>query len=278
MTTDNRTPADFSRRAFLKTSATSALGGGLLAGASRPANAADKSTRSNVIAQENAKEGTIDWQLTRVRLDKSDGFRSPFIEGYCSRQSVKAGETIDIMVSTAPAAKFTLEIFRTGYYGGKGARLMKVLGPFDGKAQPMPTPGEKDLHECKWEPTTKLTIPEDWVSGVYLGRLTTLPEQPDKPYWQSYVIFIVRDERPADILFQCSDNTWQAYNRWPTHYSVYTHPKGNQGPWADVSFDRPYGRQSQYTGIVNDPLSVGSGEFTSFEQPLSSGWSSTAMT
>ena len=269
MNTDNPTPTDFSRRAFLKTSATSAFGGGLLAGASAPAHAADKSARSNIIALENAKEGTLDWQLTRVRLDKTTGMRSPFIEGYCSRQSVKAGESIDIMVSTAPAAKFTLEIFRTGYYGGKGARLMKVLGPFDGKAQPIPEPGEKDLHECKWEPTTKLTIPEDWVSGVYLGRLTTLPEQPDKPYWQSYVIFIVRDERPADILFQCSDNTWQAYNQWPTHYSVYTHPKGNQGPWADVSFDRPYGRQSQFTGIVNDPLSVGSGEFTSFEQPLS---------
>jgi hypothetical protein len=35
-----------------------------------------------------------------------------------------------------------------------------------------------------------------------------------------------------------------------------------------VSFDRPYGRQSQFTGIVNDPLSVGSGEYLSFEQPM----------
>ena len=77
------------------------------------------------------------------------------------------------------------------------------------------------------------------------------------------MVFIVRGERPAEILFQCSDNTWQAYNRWPSKYSVYTHPKGGQGPWADVSFDRPYGRQSQYLGIVNDPLSVGSGEFIS---------------
>ncbi len=224
--------------------------------------------QSSVIRDENRKPGTSDWQLTRVRLDKSDGMRSPWIEGYCSRQSVKAGETIDIMVSTDPPARFGIEIFRTGYYGGKGARLMKKLGPFQGKAQPVPKPGPKDIHECCWEPTTQLTIPKDWVGGVYLGRLTTLPADQEKPYWQSYVIFIVRDERPADILFQCSDNTWQAYNRWPTKYSLYTHPKGGQGPWADVSFDRPYGRQSQYTGIVNDPLSVGSGEFLSFEQPL----------
>jgi len=226
-------------------------------------------TQGNPIRQENRKPGAADWQLTRVRLDKADGMRSPPIEGYCSRQSVKAGETMDIMVSTDPPQKFQIEIFRTGYYGGKGARLMKTLGTFQGKTQPVPKPGPKDIIECRWEPTTRLTIPNDWLSGVYLGRLTTLPTEPDTPYWQSYVIFIVRDDRPADILFQCSDNTWQAYNRWPTHYSLYTHPKGNQGPWADVSFDRPYGRMPQYTGIVNDPLSVGSGEFLCFEQPFS---------
>lgn len=223
----------------------------------------------SLIREENAKPGADDWQLTRVKLDSSTGTRSSLIEGYCSKQSVAAGEAIDVFVSTNPPAAFELEIFRTGYYGGKGARLMQKLGPFLGETQPTPEPGEKNLHECRWKPTTRLTIPDDWVSGVYLGRLTTLPDSPEIPYWQSYVIFIVRDDRPADILFQCSDNTWQAYNLWPTNDSLYTHPDGGQGPWADVSFDRPYGRQSQYTGIVNDPLSVGSGEFLSFEQPLS---------
>ncbi len=113
-----------------------------------------------------------------------------------------------------------------------------------------------------------MTIPEDWPSGVYLGRLTTLVDPAVEPYWQSYVIFIVRDERPAGILVQCSDNTWQAYNRWPSHYSLYTHPKGTQGPWAEVSFDRPYGREAQYEGVVNDPLTFGSGEFLPLEFPL----------
>jgi hypothetical protein len=220
-----------------------------------------------LIRDENQKAGTRDWQLTRVRPDK-DQFRSPWIEGYCSKQSVKAGESIDIMVSTSPPRRYEIEVFRTGYYGGRGARLMTKLGPFDGKAQVVPSPGPKDLHECRWDVSTSLTIPGDWPSGVYLGRLTTLVAE-GEPYWQSYVIFIVRDERPADILFQCSDNTWQAYNRWPSHYSVYTHPKGNQGPWADVSFDRPYGREAQFAGIVNDPLTFGSGEFLPFEFPLS---------
>ena len=226
-----------------------------------PAGAAE-----NLITKENQQPGSRDWQLTRVRVDK-DGFRSPWVEGYCSKQSVRAGETIEIKVSTNPPVEFQIELFRMGYYGGRGARLMRTIGPLQGIAQPTPQPGEKNLHECRWETSHSLTIPEDWLSGVYLGRLTTLPG-PDAPYWQSYVIFVVEDDRPADVLFQCSENTWQAYNSWPNRYSIYTHPIGNQGPWADVSFDRPYGREAQYTGVVNDPLTVGSGEFLPFEFPL----------
>ena len=223
---------------------------------------------ATLIQRENAKQGATDWQLTRVRLDDPNGFRSPWIEGYCSKQSVKAGESIDIMVSTNPPGRFEIEIFRMGYYGGLGARLMSKLGPFPGKTQTTPPPGPKDVHECRWESTTQLKVPREWPSGVYLGRLTLLPPDENSAPWQTYVVFIVTDDRPADILFQCSDNTWQAYNRWPTHYSVYTHPKGGQGPWAEVSFDRPYGRESQFQGVVNDPLTVGSGEFLPFEFPL----------
>ncbi len=251
------------RRKFLQAGASAALAG---VAASCPAATAPR-PHGSLIATENAREGARDWQLTRVRVDK-DGYRSPWIEGYCSRQSVPAGEAIEIMVSAEPARKFRLEIFRSGYYGGRGARKMLELGPLAATTQPTPKPGEKNLHECRWEPTTRLTIPADWPSGVYLGRMTTIPETATEPYWQSYVVFIVRDERPADILFQCSDNTWQAYNRWPNNYSIYTHPQGNQGPWADVSFDRPYGREAQWQGIVNDPLTVGSGEWLCFEFPL----------
>jgi hypothetical protein len=221
---------------------------------------------SEVIRDENRKEGSRDWQLTRVRADASE-FRSPWVEGYCSKQSVAVGESIEIMISTEPARRVRLEVFRMGYYGGRGARKVLELGPFETRTQTVPNPGLKNLHECHWEATTSITIPEDWLSGVYLGRLSTLSEN-EEPYWQSYIIFIVRDQRPADILFQCSDNTWQAYNRWPSKFSIYTHPKGNQGPWADVSFDRPYGREAQFKSIVDDPLTMGSGEFLPLEFPL----------
>ena len=230
--------------------------------------AAEAARNRRLIAEENAKPGATDWQLTRVRLDKIDGYRCPWIEGYCTKQSVEAGESLDICVSTAPPQKFKIEIFRMGYYGGRGARRMTELGPFQGKPQPTTPPGRKNIRECRWTTAARLTIPADWPSGVYLGRMTLLPPTEKIGPWQSYVVFIVRDDRPADVLFQCSDNTWQAYNRWPDDYSVYTHPKGGQGPWADVSFDRPYGREAQWLGVVNDPLTLGSGEFLPLEFPL----------
>jgi hypothetical protein len=112
-----------------------------------------------------------------------------------------------------------------------------------------------------------LTIPADWSSGVYLGRLTTLGEAGGSGYWQSYVVFVVRDPpgMRRDVLFQVSDNTWQAYNKWPDEYSLYTAPGGAHAPGVSVSFDRPY---AKYPQIFEAPQSVGSGEFLLWEYPL----------
>ena len=243
------------RRNFIKTTGAAAL-------ASRQAFSAP--AQPALIRQENAKPGA-DFQLTRVMLDSMKGFRAANIEGYCSKQSVRAGESIDFFVSTRPEAAFHLEIFRMGWYGGAGARLMTVMGPYKGMIQPDPPVGDKRLRECAWEKTASLTIPADWTSGVYLGRLTTLPDSARQPYWQSYVIFIVKDDRKADILFQCSDNTWQAYNRWPDGWSLYTDPRAAHAPDVSVSFDRPYGK---YCQIYDSALSVGSGEFLMWDFPL----------
>lgn len=267
MTTPPSTP--LGRRDFLQTGA-AALAGACAVGAAAATAVSTPGAPGGAgapvpspIAQENARPGD-DWQLTRVRLDSARGFRSPFIEGYCSHQSIAAGETLELMVSTAPARAFTVEIFRMGYYGGRGARRVAQFGPFAGKAQAVPPVGEKRLRECRWEPSTSFAIPADWLSGVYLGRLTTVPSG-DEPYWQSYVIFVVRDRRPADVLFQCSDNTWQAYNRWPDNFSLYTDPRGAHAVDLSVSFDRPYGKYAQ---IFEHPLSIGSGEFLLWEFPL----------
>ena len=84
---------------------------------------------------------------------------------------------------------------------------------------------------------------------------------------QSYIIFVVRDDRKCDFLFQVSDTTWNAYNRWPSQFSLYDDGKKEWywGPNVQTSFDRPYGK---YCQVVDAPLSVGSGEFLLWEFPL----------
>ena len=247
------------RRRFIQGSAVTAL----TAAASCAGPGGESGGPATAIELENRNSGTRDWQLARVWVDRGS-YRSARVEGYCSHQSIEAGDTLSIYVSTEPASPFRLDIYRMGYYGGHGGRLMKTVGPLEGKPQPLPEIGPNRLRECRWEPSLEFKIPEDWTSGVYLGKLTTLPAG-NQPYWQSYVIFIVRDRRPAHLLFQCSDNTWQAYNRWPDNYSLYTHPEGAHHPGVAASFDRPY---AKFPMFADFPLSVGTGEFLLWEYPL----------
>lgn len=248
------------RRDLLKQVARSAAIGAV-AGCAGPNFYRDRSL-SEVIRQENSRAGTRDWLLEHTRIDPQTKYRCPWIEGYCSRTSVRAGDEITFHVSTNPASPFRIDLYRMGYYGGAGGRHMLTLGPFPGKVQPDPEVGPRRLRECQWDTAAKLKIPTEWVSGVYLGKLTA-----ERESLQSYVIFIVRDDRKADLIFQCSDTTWQAYNRWPSQFSLYDDGKNTWywGPGVDISFDRPYGK---YCQILDAPLSTGSGEWFLWEFPM----------
>lgn len=228
-----------------------------------------KSAPRGRIAEENGRPGTTEWQLKHYRFDAGagSGLRSPMLEGYVSDVSVYGGDKLDFLIGTNPAAKFTIDVYRTGYYGGKGGRHMVSLGPFSGEPQPVPLMGMERVRECAWKPSTQITIPADWPSGVYLGKLSLI----DQPV-QSYVIFIVKEKRSSDLLFQCSDFTWQAYNKWPGWDSLYDDGISNRsngfsytGPNVRVSFDRPYALYGQVHRVA---LSLGSGEYLLWEMPM----------
>jgi hypothetical protein len=217
---------------------------------------------ADFIRDENARPGTRDWLLTRTRIDPPTKYRCPWIEGYASSASVRAGEKLSFHVSTNPAGPFTIDLYRMGYYGGAGARHVGRLGPFGGEPQPDPPVGPGRRRECAWPACAALEVPRDWPGGVYLGKLTAEPEG-----LQSYVVFVVRDDRAADLMLQCSDTTWQAYNRWPSQFSLYDDGRSAWywGAGVEVSFDRPYGK---YCQILDQPLSTGSGELLLWEFPL----------
>ncbi|MDA9859214.1 twin-arginine translocation signal domain-containing protein, partial [Rubripirellula sp.] len=119
------------RRAVIKGAAATGLAAA--AGTHRFASSAERHTAGrDMIQRENTKPGTRDWLLTKTRtlpgkINKIlNNGRCREIEGYCSANSVRAGDTLKVMVSTNPESTFKLEIFRTGYYGGTGARLVKT--------------------------------------------------------------------------------------------------------------------------------------------------------
>ena len=255
----------------------------LLVTAAMCAGSATVAAQPDTIRLENAKAGSTDWLLTRVARHDDEIYelgwhRRKGIEAYASQTSVKAGETLNVHVSTYPVNKYSVSIYRMGYYGGAGARLMRSLGPLQGTAEPTPQDGARNLLESNWKVGFSLQIPADWLSGVYLGKLTTLPAAGGQyldleMISEAYVIFVVRDDRKADLLFQVSDLTWLAYNRWPQWRSFYD--LGN-APWGasnskvgyDVGFDRPYALFWNGYPAGFHPQTNGSGEFLMTEFPL----------
>ena len=218
--------------------------------------------QSNPVTAENAKPGTRDWLLTSP-APVVDETRAPAIEGYCSAASVSAGDELTLFVSTDPVSDWSVEWYRTGYYGGAGGRLVGQEDRRRGVTQPIPPFGPWRVRACQWEPSLTIRIPDDWLSGVYLGKLTE-----HRSGYQSYVIFVVKDDRPCDLIQQCSDLTWQAYNRWPDQCSLYDDGFSNGmywGPGVGVSFQRPYGK---YRQLMDYPLSEGSGEWLLWELPF----------
>src|SRR5262249_12315722 len=71
--------------------------------------------RRDLIRAENEKAGTTDWLLQHTRVDPKTKYRCPWIEGYGSHTSIRAGETLRIMVSTNPPSPFVIDLYRLGY-------------------------------------------------------------------------------------------------------------------------------------------------------------------
>ena len=173
---------------------------------------------ANPIIAENQQPGSSGWLAHGPFSNDATGQ----IKGYWSATSVKQNENITLFVSVNPVQTYTVDIYRMGWYQGWGARLRLHLGPLDGATQaacvPDPTSG---LIACGWTPSYTLTVPADWVSGVYLGLLTNAAG------FQNYTVFVVRDDRPAAFLYQQNIATDQAYNNYPndglTGKSLYTY-------------------------------------------------------
>ena len=160
----------------------------------------------------------------------------------------------------------------------------------DGGMDTWPAP----LVDCgNWAVSASWRAPEDATSGIYFARLvredpvegwvkndqfepTPLPPTGRDSLWEadgfravmrnalrepraSHVYFVVRDDDgESDLLFQTSDLTWQAYNRYGGH-SVYgrLNPErlrlhGGEPRAPKVSYNRPF--ETRHYRAVNMPF------------------------
>ena len=204
---------------------------------------------SNRIVVENVHQGTTGWVTPEFRQSRSprDRRSSPrlraaavwndsTIRGYAGATSYNRDEPIDLHISTS-APSYDVEVHRMGWYGATGARLFLTVTGLPGLDQPVPAPDPiTGLIEPSWQTTHTLQPGADWISGVYLAKLTASGGATD------YVIFVLRDDgAPADLLFQVAVTTYQAYNNWGGK-SLYGFNSTGDERANVVSFDRPYER------------------------------------
>ncbi|HVN11848.1 MAG TPA: N,N-dimethylformamidase beta subunit family domain-containing protein, partial [Kineosporiaceae bacterium] len=195
----------------------------------------------SVIACENTQAGdpTSDWQI--------NGSGDQSIQGFATSMSVQPGDTVQFKINT-PAKSYHFDILRLGYYQGNGARkLASGLKPSATLPQTQPAcqngPTGTGLIDCgSWAVSASWTVPSTAVSGVYLAHVVR-----DDTGGSSHIVFVVRnDASHSDVLFQTSDETWQAYNTYGGNslYSCTVNcPSGSPAAYkgaSKVSYNRPF--------------------------------------
>ena len=208
-------------------------------------------TGGNPVSCENSKPGDpmANWQVT--------GVGDTSIQGFATSMSVNLGQTENFKVQTT-ASSWHIDILRLGYYGGDGARLIASRHPAVGPSpQTQPScisTASTGLIDCgNWAVSASWTVP----THRGLRRLHRHLVRNDTG-GKSQIPFVVRDDAShSDILYQTSDETWEAYNdlgrqqplpvrrgagRHPSPATRTRLPPGNpqgyQGAFA-VSYNRP---------------------------------------
>jgi hypothetical protein len=194
------------------------------------------------IERENRALGTSAWRLPGP-AGPIGGIANGQVEGYVANQEVRAGQTERVYVNAPGARTVSIQIFRMGWYAGKGGRLVLQSAALASTRQP-PCAHRfaTGLTECRWHPTLSFPIPPTLTSGVYIVKLHASDGA------ERDCIFVVGASHPTPLLVEIPTATYEAYNAWggDSLYPGGTKHVGvtgtNQG--VEVSYDRPYDSQT----------------------------------
>lgn len=179
--------------------------------------------------EENMRPGTSAWDGPGAPDSVISGFGLPF--------SLSSGDTLHVFLS-ARRTPLSISVYRLGWYGGAGGRLierhMGVHAAEQGPCSPL-APGPL---VCDWSETDRFVVDGRWVPGVYVARFA------DSLGRARAFQFVVRAKQPAAFVVVLPFATYQAYNPWGGA-NLY---RGAGASVADsyahravqVSFARPY--------------------------------------
>lgn len=194
----------------------------------------------NPVVAENCKMGNPpeEW-------DGIVGAGDPSVQGYAADISVNRGQPVQFKIKAPGVTAYRLDIYRIGYYFGNGARKVATVLPSAPLPQTQPecpppqaSTGLVDCGNWQVSATWPGSATANMVSGLYLAKLIRTDTG-----GASHIPFVIRDDaRNADLLFQTSDTTWQAYNDYGG-YSLYVAavpPPSTTGGAFKVSYNRPF--------------------------------------
>jgi hypothetical protein len=190
--------------------------------------------QANAIQAENALPGSA-WEKNVA---------SPaVIDGYTASPSVAPGDQLRFHVTGDPSLRYRVEIYRTGWYQGLGARRVACLPgcaadePVTARP-PAPAP-DPDTFEVRagWPVTDEMTVPQDWVSGVYFAEtVVTSGASAGADRLVPFVVRAAAGTDPAAVVVMIPASSWQMANEWGG-YGHYTTPQATHMSW-----ERPYHR------------------------------------
>jgi hypothetical protein len=202
---------------------------GVLLGALPSVAAADCGSPANAIVAENCRPGSppSEWD--------TQGAGNSSLQGFATDISVNRGSTVHFKID-ASVSSYRLDIYRMGYYGGDGARLVATV-PATAQSQPAcTTQASTGLIDCgNWAESASWAVPADAVSGIYFAHLVATDGS------DSHIVFVVRDDAShSPLFFQTSDTTWQAYNTYGGNSLYVGGPGTNPDRAYKVSYNRPF--------------------------------------
>jgi PKD repeat protein len=226
----------------------------LALGSPATAGAAVSCPNSNPVVNENNCMG----EGTTANKEAMENY-SEDLGGFATQSDFALGENVPLKIGTDegsfPGTSVNISIYRIGYYGGDGARLIPGAGATNVKVnnsfQCNPantTTGE--LSCSNWNVTYTIPGKSLPISGIYEAVFTDVA---DGGITNS-VVFPVRDEsRSSEILYVLPTADYEAYNLWGCK-SLYFDACGGANTISGdpravaVSFDRP---QSEGNGEDN---------------------------